>query len=260
MEFLGKRAVDTVPHHSWWATLSPHHPAKAGIQILLLLSGMRLCYLLIPTESGWSAGADRPRSRHCPRGVMDNALASEAGNTGSIPVGGNLFARYRQLIPWRFTVLSVLPPNLVIQRLSDATDPAVGLVFGTNLPGPDEPITKKFAGRVDPRTRTFRIMLDPFEFQSFNLQWNIKVFLHGRILAEANQTRVSVWIRPDFYMLFLDLAFLLALVMGIRTGEFSLSFAILTTVAVAVTTTLTTYHVRRAKTILNELLSKNNDR
>ena len=56
----------------------------------LLPSTLQLCYLLIPTESGWSAGADRPRSRHCPRGVMDNALASEAGNTGSIPVGGNL--------------------------------------------------------------------------------------------------------------------------------------------------------------------------
>lgn len=27
----------------------------------------------------------------CPRGVMDNALASEAGNTGSIPVGGMYF-------------------------------------------------------------------------------------------------------------------------------------------------------------------------
>lgn len=191
---------------------------------------------------------------------MDNALASEAGNTGSIPVGGNLIARCRHLIPWHFTVLSVLPPNLAIQRLTDATDPAVGLAFGTNLPGPDEPITKIFAGRVDPRTRAFRIMLDPFEFQSFNLQLNIKVFLHGRIFPEANQTRVSVWIRPDFYMLFLDFAFLLALVMSIFTDDISLSFALLSIIVIAVVTVWTIYEMRRAKTILNELLSKNNDR
>ncbi len=33
---------------------------------------------------------DNLGQRHCPRGVMDNAPASGAGNTGSIPVGGNL--------------------------------------------------------------------------------------------------------------------------------------------------------------------------
>lgn len=102
-------------------------------------------------------------------------------------------------------------------------------------------------------------MLDPFSWQAFNPQWNIKVFLHGRIVAEDNQTRISGWIRPDFHMLLLDVVLLLALVLGICTGELTLLSAILMAVAVVVSTMLTTHEVRKAKTILNSLLSSRND-
>ncbi len=158
------------------------------------------------------------------------------------------------MFPWRFTIHTPLPKETVLQRLSDATDPAVGLAFGTNLPGPNEPKSKQFAGRVDSRRMTLKLLMDPYDLFRFNPAIAVKTFLHGRIFGTDCETKIVVWMRPDFYQMSVVSIALFASFMVARSGEMRWSYAVLMIVFITVLAIWTQYQLRKAKYVLTNVI------
>ncbi len=98
------------------------------------------------------------------------------------------------MIPWRLTYHTFLSRDQVLHRIADNTDQR--LSPSALMPWTDKKpdVPKTFGGKINWEEKTFLILKDPYEFDSY---YKYKIFYEGHVEAAGGKTTVSIWIRPS---------------------------------------------------------------